>query len=167
MVCVGGSVAVSSVLAGAPVFTAEAVRYGGACLILVALARLTGRRLSRPRGAEWLWLSGIAVTGLVVFNLALVEGSRHAEPAVLGVAVACVPALLAVIGPLLEGPASRSSPQAWRSASGKGRTDPTSPASRSERQPSYASVVSGSDPPRVSRACSASCVGFGWPARPR
>jgi len=109
MVCVGGSVAVSSVLAGAPVLTAEAVRYGGACLILVALARLTGRRLSRPRGAEWLWLSGIAVTGLVVFNLALVEGSRHAEPAVLGVAVACVPALLAVIGPLLEGSRPRSS----------------------------------------------------------
>ena len=91
MVCVGGSVAVSSVLAGAPVYTAEAVRYGVACLILVALARLTGRRLVRPRRAEWLWLSGIAVTGLVVFNLALVEGSRHAEPAVLGVAVACVP----------------------------------------------------------------------------
>ena len=44
---------------------------------------------------------------------------------------------------------------------------PTSPASRSERQPSYASVVSGSDPTRASRACSASCVGFGWPARPR
>ncbi len=109
LVCVGGSVAVSSVLAGAPVYTAEAVRYGGACLILVALARLTGRRLSRPRGAEWLWLSGIAVTGLVVFNLALVEGSRHAEPAVLGVAVACVPALLAVIGPLLEGSRPRSS----------------------------------------------------------
>ena len=109
MVCVGGSVAVSSVLAGAPVFTAEAVRYGVACLMLVALARLTGRRLSRPRGAEWLWLSGIAVTGLVVFNLALVEGSRHAEPAVLGVAVACVPALLAVIGPLLEGSRPRSS----------------------------------------------------------
>ena len=109
MVCVGGSVAVSSVLAGTPVFTAEAVRYGVACLMLVALARLTGRRLSRPRGTEWLWLSGIAVTGLVVFNLALVEGSRHAEPAVLGVAVACVPALLAVIGPLLEGSRPRSS----------------------------------------------------------
>ena len=109
MVCVGGSVAVSSVLAGAPVFTAEAVRYGVACLLLVALARLAGRRLSRPRGPEWLWLAGIAVTGLVVFNLALVQGSRHAEPAVLGVAVACVPALLAVIGPLLEGSRPRSS----------------------------------------------------------
>ena len=109
MVCVGGSVAVSKTLAGAPVFTAEAVRYGAACLLLVGLARLTGRRLSRPRGAEWLWLSGIAVTGLVVFNLALVEGAGHAEPAVLGVAVACVPALLAVIGPLLEGTRPRSS----------------------------------------------------------
>ena len=87
----------------APVYTAEGVRYGIACLILVALARLTGRHLAWPRRSEWLWLSGIAVTGLVVFNLALVEGSRHAEPAVLGVAVACVPAVLALAGPLLEG----------------------------------------------------------------
>ena len=109
MVCVGGSVAVSKTLGETPVFTAEAVRYGAACLLLVGLARLTGRRLSRPRGVEWLWLSGIAVTGLVVFNLALVEGAGHAEPAVLGVAVACVPALLAVIGPLLEGTRPRSS----------------------------------------------------------
>jgi len=108
MVCVGGSVAVSSVLAGAPVLTAEAVRYGAACLILVALARLTGRRLTWPRRTEWLWLSGIGVTGLVVFNLGLVEGSRHAEPAVLGVAVACVPAVLALVGPLLEGTRPRA-----------------------------------------------------------
>jgi DNA/RNA-binding domain of Phe-tRNA-synthetase-like protein/drug/metabolite transporter (DMT)-like permease len=106
---VGGSVAVSSALAGAPVFTAEAVRYAVACLLLVALARVTGRRLSVPRGTEWLWRSGIAVTGLVVFNLALVKGSQHAEPAVLGVAVACVPSLLAVIGPLLEGSSPRPS----------------------------------------------------------
>jgi drug/metabolite transporter (DMT)-like permease len=103
MVCVGGSVAVSGVLYRAPVFTAEALRYAVACMILLALARLTGRRLVMPRGTEWLWLAGIAVTGLVLFNVALVAGSRHAEPAVLGVAVACVPSLLAVLGPLLEG----------------------------------------------------------------
>lgn len=103
MTCVGGSVAVSSVLATAPLLTAQAVRYAAACLLLVAFARVTGRTLVRPRGAEWLWLSGVAVTGLVVFNVALVQGSRHAEPAVLGVAVACVPAVLAVAGPLLEG----------------------------------------------------------------
>jgi len=102
MVCVGGSVAVSGVLAGAPFLTAEAVRYAAACLLLVTLARITGRPLPRPRGREWLWLGGVAVTGLVVFNIALVQGSRHAEPAVLGVAVACVPSLLAVLGPLLE-----------------------------------------------------------------
>ena len=42
------------------------------------------------------------MTGLVLFNVALVAGSRHAEPAVLGVAVACVPPVLAVIGPLQE-----------------------------------------------------------------
>jgi len=103
MVCVGGSVAVSGVLARAPAFTAEALRYAVACLILLVLARLAGRRLVLPRGPEWLWLAGIAATGLVLFNVALVAGSRHAEPAVLGVAVACVPSLLAVIGPLLEG----------------------------------------------------------------
>jgi len=108
MICVGGSVAVSGVLAGAPVFTAEGLRYALACLILLALARLAGRRLVLPRGAEWLWLAGVAATGLVLFNVALVAGSRHAEPAVLGVAVACVPSLLAVIGPLLEGSRPRA-----------------------------------------------------------
>ena len=108
MVFVGGSVAVSGVLAGAPLFTAEAVRYAVASLLLVLFARWSGRRLVWPRGAEWLWLAGIAATGLVLFNVGLVQGSHHAEPAVLGVAVACVPPLLAVAGPLLE----RSRPRA-------------------------------------------------------
>jgi drug/metabolite transporter (DMT)-like permease len=108
MICVGGSVAVSSVLSGQPMLTAEAVRYAMACALLVALTRLAGRRVLVPRGAEWFWLSGIAAAGLVMFNIALVQGSRHAEPAVLGVAVACVPALLAVAGPLLEGSRPRA-----------------------------------------------------------
>jgi len=108
MICVGGSVAVSGVLSRAPVFTAEALRYAMACLILLVLARLVGRRLVMPRGTEWLWLAGVAATGLVLFNVALVAGSRHAEPAVLGVAVACVPSILAVIGPLLEGSRPRA-----------------------------------------------------------
>ena len=103
MVFVGGSVAVSGVLADAPLLTVQSLRYAVACLLLIAFARLTARRSHRPRGAEWLWLGGVVVTGMVVFNLALVLGARHAEPAVLGVAVACVPVLLAVLGPLLEG----------------------------------------------------------------
>jgi len=107
-VCVGGSVAVSGVLAGAPMYTAEAVRYAAACLLLLSYVRLAGQRVARPRGAEWLWLLGVTATGLVLFNVALVQGARHAEPAVLGVAVASVPALLAVGGPLLEGRRPRS-----------------------------------------------------------
>jgi drug/metabolite transporter (DMT)-like permease len=68
-----------------------------------------GRPVVRPRGREWLWLLGVTITGLVIFNVALVQGSRHAEPAVIGVAVACVPILLAAAGPILEGrrPAAR------------------------------------------------------------
>jgi drug/metabolite transporter (DMT)-like permease len=103
MVFVGGSVAVSGVLADTPVLTVQCLRYAVACLLLALFARATGRRLVRPRGAEWLWLGGVVLTGMFLFNLALVLGARHAEPAVLGVAVACVPVLLAVVGPLLEG----------------------------------------------------------------
>lgn len=102
MVFVGGSVAVSALLSGAPLFTAQAFRYTVASVLLLGFARVLHRRVVAPRGAEWAWLLGVAVTGLVVFNIALVNGSRHAEPAVLGVAVACVPLILAVVGPLLE-----------------------------------------------------------------
>lgn len=102
MVFVGGSVAVSSLLSGSPLFTAQAVRYTIACLLLLGFARVFGRGVVAPRGVEWGWLLGVALTGLVVFNIALVHGSAHAEPAVLGVAVACVPLILAVVGPLLE-----------------------------------------------------------------
>jgi drug/metabolite transporter (DMT)-like permease len=110
MVCVGGSVAVTGTLARAPVYTAEALRYAAACLLLLAFARASGRSVRLPRAAEWLWLAGIAATGLVVFNVALADGARGAEPAVFGVAVACVPTLLAVAGPLLE--RSRPAPKA-------------------------------------------------------
>jgi drug/metabolite transporter (DMT)-like permease len=103
MALVGGSVVASSALTPRIMFTAGAIRYTIACALLVAFARATGRRIVRPGGTQWLWLSGIAAGGLVLFNVALVEGSRHAEPAVLGVAVACVPPVLAAAGPLLQG----------------------------------------------------------------
>ncbi len=99
---VGGSVAVSALLDPAGDATAQAVRYAAACALLAVLAAVTGRPLRRPRGPEWAWLLGVAGTGLVLFNVALVEGAAHAEPAVLGVAVASVPLLLALAGPLLE-----------------------------------------------------------------
>ncbi|MEV0670926.1 DMT family transporter [Mycobacterium sp. NPDC050441] len=108
MTFVGGSVAVSGALADAPLHTAQALRYGIACVLLLAWVRFTGQPLRRPQGTEWLWLLGVTVTGLVLFNLALVRGSQHAEPAVLAVAVACVPVALAAVGPLLEGYRART-----------------------------------------------------------
>lgn len=57
-------------------------------------------------GGRWAWLGGVAGSGLVLFNVAVVRGVEHAEPAVIGIAVASVPLLLAVVGPLL----SRSRP---------------------------------------------------------
>ncbi|WP_299958834.1 DMT family transporter [uncultured Modestobacter sp.] len=100
---VGSSVAISAVLSDAPLFTVQSLRYAAACLVLLGFARLAGRSVARPRGAEWAWLLGIVGTGMVLFNVALVRGSEHAEPAVLGVAVASVPIALAVVGPLMTG----------------------------------------------------------------
>ncbi|MGW0585045.1 DMT family transporter [Streptomyces sp. NPDC002920] len=102
MALVGSSVTVSHTLVDAPLFTAQAVRYAAATAILVVVAHLAGARPVWPRGREWLWLSGLAVTGLVLFNVAVVRGVAHAEPAVVAVAVACVPLVLGVVGPLLE-----------------------------------------------------------------
>jgi drug/metabolite transporter (DMT)-like permease len=103
MAFVGGSVAASAVLADAPLFTVQALRYGLACVLLIGFAQVRRVRLVAPRGAEWLLLCGVTAAGLVIFNVALVRGAQHAEPAVLGVAVSCVPLLLAVLGPLLRG----------------------------------------------------------------
>jgi drug/metabolite transporter (DMT)-like permease len=101
MACVGSSVAVSQTIIDAPLFTLQALRYALAAGLLLACA--AARPLPRPRGVEWLWLAGVALSGLVLFNVAVVRGVAHAEPAVIGVAVASVPLLLAVAGPLLAG----------------------------------------------------------------
>lgn len=102
MMLVGGSVGVSHALVDAPLFTAQAIRYAAATLLLYAVARWSRASIARPRGVEWVWLAGIAATGLALFNVAIVRGVAHAEPAVIAVAVACVPILIGLIGPLLE-----------------------------------------------------------------
>ncbi|MFF7216720.1 EamA family transporter [Streptomyces sp. NPDC008238] len=103
MALVGSSVTVSHTLVDAPLFTPQAVRYAMATVLLLVVARLAGTRLVWPQGREWLWLAGIAVTGLLLFNVAVVRGVAHAEPAVVAVAVACAPVVLAAVGPALEG----------------------------------------------------------------
>lgn len=108
MSIVGSSVAVSHALTSGPLLTAQGVRYTAAAVVLVAMARLSGVRLLVPRGVEWLWLGGVAMTGLVLFNVAVVRGVDHAEPAVIAVAVACAPVIIGLVGPVLEGHVPRA-----------------------------------------------------------
>jgi drug/metabolite transporter (DMT)-like permease len=103
MVLVGSSVAVSATLTTAPLLMAQAIRYSIAAVVLVALARWRRVPITMPSGREWLWLAGIAATGLVLFNIAVVRGVAHAQPAMIAVAVACAPVVLGVLGPLLQG----------------------------------------------------------------
>jgi drug/metabolite transporter (DMT)-like permease len=107
MMLVGSSVAVSATLTTAPLLIAQAIRYTVAAVVLTALARCLGIPIAAPRGREWLWLGGIAATGLVLFNVAVVRGVAHAQPAMIAVAVACAPVVLGVLGPLLQ----RQAPQ--------------------------------------------------------
>lgn len=107
MVLVGSSVPVSRTLVAAPLLTAQAIRYAMATVILLILARSLRIPIVAPKGRDWLWLAGISATGLVLFNVAIVRGVAHAQPAVIAVAVACVPVLLGVLGPLLQGQAPR------------------------------------------------------------
>jgi drug/metabolite transporter (DMT)-like permease len=102
MVLVGGLVGVSRTLIAAPLFTTQAIRYAVAAVIFAGLARGLGVPIRRPRGREWLWLTGLAATGLVLFNVAIVRGDAHAQPAMIAVAVACVPVVLGLVGPLLD-----------------------------------------------------------------
>ncbi|NAZ75333.1 EamA family transporter [Kineococcus sp. T13] len=94
MTAVGGSTAVSGRLAHAPLAAPQALRYALACALLLLAARAARQPVRRPRGAEWAWLAGVAASGLLLFNAALVRGAEHAEPAVFGVAVASVPLVL-------------------------------------------------------------------------
>ena len=87
MLLVGGSVAASSLLDGYPVLGGQGVRYLAAGLLLAAWARLRHKPLPRPAGREWAWLAGLAVIGLAGCSVLLIEATRVADPASVGVII--------------------------------------------------------------------------------
>jgi drug/metabolite transporter (DMT)-like permease len=100
MVVVGSSVAASSVVAGYPILGGQAARYALGAAVLGALAR---GRLPRPRRSEILRLLALAATGLAGFNVFLIAALREADAGSVGMIIGCVPLVLAVGGPALEG----------------------------------------------------------------
>jgi drug/metabolite transporter (DMT)-like permease len=97
---VGSLVAASDAVEGYPFAAGQALRYLLAGSVLVLLVR---GRLPRLHPREALGLAALAATGLVLFNLFVIEGVRETDPATVGVIVGCVPVVLAVAGPLLAG----------------------------------------------------------------
>jgi drug/metabolite transporter (DMT)-like permease len=96
---VGSLVAAADLVEGYPLSTGQALRYAAAGAVLLVIAR---GRLPRLDRREALGLVALAATGLVLFNLFVIEGVRETDPATVGVIVGCVPVVLAIAGPLLE-----------------------------------------------------------------
>ncbi|WP_418955217.1 DMT family transporter [Streptomyces tritici] len=103
MLLVGTSTAVSATIADYPVLAGQALRYGFAAAILLAVVRHRRPPRVRLTARDVLLLVALAATGLAGFNLFLVEATRHAGPAMIGTVVGAVPLVLALAGPLMEG----------------------------------------------------------------
>jgi drug/metabolite transporter (DMT)-like permease len=93
---VGGSVAASSLLGGYPVLGGQGIRYLVAGLLLAAWARLRRKPLPRPAGREWTWLAGLAVVGLAGCSVLLIEATRVADPASVGVVIGAAPLVIVI-----------------------------------------------------------------------
>lgn len=96
---VGSLVAASDSVESYPLAEGQFLRYLLAGAILTALAR---GRLPRLTGREAAGMLALAATGLVLFNVFVIEGVRETDPATIGVIVGCVPVVLALAGPVLE-----------------------------------------------------------------
>ena len=97
---VGSLVASADLVEGYPLPTGQALRYALAAAVLALVAR---GRLPRLDLREALGIAALSATGLVLFNLFVIEGVRETDPATIGVIVGCVPVVLALVGPLMEG----------------------------------------------------------------
>jgi drug/metabolite transporter (DMT)-like permease len=93
---VGGSVAASSLLAGYPVLGGQAVRYLAAGILLAAWTRLQSKPLPRPACREWAWLAALAVIGLAGCSVLMIQATRVADPASVGVIIGAAPLVIII-----------------------------------------------------------------------
>ena len=97
-VLVGSLVAASDSVETYPLAEGQFLRYLLAAGVLFAIAR---GRLPRLSAREAIGLAALAATGLVLFNVFVIEAVRETDPATVGVIVGCVPVVLAFAAPLL------------------------------------------------------------------
>ncbi|GAA4597499.1 DMT family transporter [Planotetraspora phitsanulokensis] len=104
MFMVGTLAGVSGIISGYPLYGGQALRYALAAVIFFVIVRI--RRPARPARlgpAVWGLLCALSLTGLVVFNVCVIEATRSSGPALVGTVLATVPLALALLGPLAEG----------------------------------------------------------------
>ena len=100
---VGGSVAASSLLDGYPVFGGQAVRYLAAGILLAAWTRLQRKPLPRPAGREWAWLAALAAIGLAGCSVLMIQATRVADPASVGVIIGAAPLVIIIAAAITAG----------------------------------------------------------------
>src|SRR5215467_10769123 len=101
MTILGSSVTFSRAIVHYPPLTGQAARYAVAAAILCGLSVMDSKR-PRPSARDLGILTALAATGLVAFNLCILIGLRHADPAVIGTVIGAAPLGLAVAAPLLR-----------------------------------------------------------------
>ena len=98
---VGAGVAVSDYLTDYPVLSAQAIRYAIGAGLLYLLAASSRRREPRLGAADWMRLVALALSGMVLFNIAIVRAVTTGEPAVVGTIIGLTPVGVALFVPLL------------------------------------------------------------------
>jgi drug/metabolite transporter (DMT)-like permease len=101
MFVVGTLAAIASVIDHYPLYGGQAVRYALAAVLLTLVARAMGLGPVRLTPRETLLLVALAATGLVAFNVCVVQAVRHASPTLVGTVIGTVPVVLALAGPVL------------------------------------------------------------------
>jgi drug/metabolite transporter (DMT)-like permease len=102
MTLLGASAGVSAHLTAYPVLGGQAIRYAVAAAILLALVAARCAALEpRLRAGELVRLVALSATGLVGFNICVLEALRHADPATVGSIIGITPLVLALADPLL------------------------------------------------------------------
>jgi len=109
MVLMGSAVAASSVIGHYPPLGGQAVRYALSAATLGALLRARGTP-PRPTPGGIALLLALVLTGLVGYNLLLLDALRYTDPASVGVVVGCIPIALALTVPITQRTRPKSRP---------------------------------------------------------
>lgn len=98
MFLAGTLAGVSGVIQSYPVYGGQALRYLLAAVILLAVAQVAGLRAVRLTPREGVLLAGLSLFGLVIFNVCVIEATRHGGPALVGTVLGTVPLALVLLG---------------------------------------------------------------------